>query len=162
MPDRGGQSPNAHLIVAASAGEDKTITIAITPNTNNTGPFKNERNPKINDKKVFTKEVAKFNIIISPIKDIALTQYGSELCLGSDLIPMVLLYEHEGADWVTAHHSKYATIKTSSLRSKLFISNTPPRAKKYCFIKTEKYSLQKYITEVYSPFGHKTIKSTPS
>lgn len=66
MPDRGGQSPNAHLIVAASAGEDKTITIAITPNTNNTGPFKNERNPKINDKKVFTKERAKFNIIISP------------------------------------------------------------------------------------------------
>ena len=77
----------AHFIVAASAGEDKTITIAITPNTNNTGPFKNERNPKINDKKVFTKEVAKFNIIISPIEYNALTQHGSEHCWDTDLYP---------------------------------------------------------------------------
>ena len=56
----------AHFIVAASAGEDKTITTAITPNINNTGPFKNERKDNTTDKKVFTKEVAKFNIIISP------------------------------------------------------------------------------------------------
>ena len=127
MPDKGGQSPNAHLIVAASAGEAKIITIDITPNINNTGPFKNERNPKINDKKVFTKEVAKFNIIISPIKDIALTQYGSELCLGSDLIPMVLLYEHTGHDSSVPRILKTSYNITSSLRSKLFISNTPPQ-----------------------------------
>ena len=97
----------AHFIVAASAGEDKTITTAITPNINNTGPFKNERNERTIDKKVFTKERAKFNIIISPVKDIALTRHGSELCLGSDLIPMVLYMKWYRADWDVPRHSKY-------------------------------------------------------
>ena len=118
IPDIGGQSLRAHFIVAASTGEDRAIITAITPNTNNTGPFKNERNPKINDKKVFTKEVAKFNIIISPVKDIALTRYGSELCLGSDLIPVVLLYEHTGHDSSVPRILKTSYNITSSLRSK--------------------------------------------
>ena len=35
MPDRGGQSPNAHLTCAASAGEDNTNTSVAIPLTNN-------------------------------------------------------------------------------------------------------------------------------
>ena len=115
MPDRGGQSPNAHLIVAASAGEDRAI-IAITPNTNNTGPFKNERSPKINDKKVFTKEVAKFNIIISPNK--ACSSLLKVTCLGSDLIPMILYMKGTGLIGMCPVIPNTSYNITSSLRSK--------------------------------------------
>ena len=87
MPDRGGQSPNAHLICAASAGEDNTKTNVTIPATVNIGPFKNERKLTTILSIVVAKERAKVFIIISPIEYNALTQHGSEHCWDTDLYP---------------------------------------------------------------------------
>ena len=93
MPSKGGQSPNAHLICAASAGEANTNTSVAIPLTNNNGPLIKLKRPIIKDNIVITKEVAKFNIIISPIEYNALTQHGSEHCWDTDLYPDGIVYE---------------------------------------------------------------------
>ena len=86
MPSKGGQSPSAHLICAASAGEANSKTNVAMPLIISIGPFKNERELTTKDNIVLAKERAKFNIIISPNK--ACSSLLKVTCLGSDLIPL--------------------------------------------------------------------------